>query len=354
MSNSIKLLLLVVVAALFAVVARSMYLASASSTAEPKSDFIEVAAADLPEGLLLRDGDLDWKAIPRHSAPSGAIVKGSESKDLHGAMLRHAVAKSAVITADDVIASNDPGFLAAILKPGMRAISVAVDAVSGNAGLIQPGDYVDLLLTQQLDHDNVSRDMSVTSETVVQRVRVLAVGSDFQRPKNVAPQLETRSSSDARTVTLEVTAHRAEVIAVAAKLGSLSLALRSFARDSIPVAASEDAIEEAPPPVYAGEISRAARPARVPDASTPQPSAHMPAVPAAPAPSPEVRVFRGSDKNGGTSTPAQTSSNWGAGVPPLPSSPPPLPTMAANDKPTSNAAPETSSKPRGMWIASTK
>lgn len=351
MSNSIKLLLLVVAAALFAVVARSFYQASASSTSEPKSDFIEVAAADLPEGLLLRDGDLEWKAVPRHSAPSHAIVKGSESKDLHGAMLRHAIKKNTPITADDVIAANDPGFLAAILKPGMRAVSVAVDAVSGNAGLIQPGDYVDLLLTQQLDRENVGRDMSITSETVVQRVRVLAVGSELQRPKDGPTQFEMHN--DARTVTLEVTAHRAEVIAVAAKLGSLSLALRSFARDSIPVATGDEAIEDAPPPVWAGEISRAARPAHV-AGPAPEPAAPMPRPAAAPAAPAEVRVFRGSDKTGGAPVAATTSSNWSAGVPPLPSSPPPLPTVAASDKPLPTAAAVEPARPHGMWVASTK
>ena len=52
----------------------------------------------------------------------------------------------------------------------MRAVSVAVDDVSGNAGLIQPGDYVDLLLTQQMERRTDSPDLAVSSETVVEPI----------------------------------------------------------------------------------------------------------------------------------------------------------------------------------------
>ena len=51
----------------------------------------------------------------------------------------------------DVVHPGDHGFLAAVLAPDMRAVTVAVDAVSGTAGLIWPGDRVDLILTQSMD-----------------------------------------------------------------------------------------------------------------------------------------------------------------------------------------------------------
>lgn len=352
MSNLVKLVLLVVAAAVFAVVARSLFVAS-STPGVPKTDLVQVAAADLPEGLLLRDGDFEWLAMPHGSAPAGAIIKGQDAKDLHGALLRHAIAKNAPVTADDVLASNDPGFLAAILKPGMRAVSVAIDDVSGNAGLIQPGDYVDLLLTQELNQQDVARDMSVTSETVVQRIRVLAVGSETQRPKSGPAQFDTRSN--ARTVTLEVTPHRAEVIAVAAKLGSLSLALRSFARTAIVQGASSETGDDSPPPVWAGEISHASRSSRPAAAPAPaQAQAQAPARSPNPPAEAEVRVFRGSDKTAAPAAATQTSSNWNSGMPPLP---PPLPTVAvpvsmgSSDVPTQPVAASTKAAARGVLTA---
>lgn len=314
MSNTFKIILLVVAAGIFAVIARVMYVKAAqpAQPVEVSMKMMRVAASDLPEGLLLRDSDFAWRKVDNDAVPAGAIVKDAETTEIKGALLRHPLVKDAVITSGDVIVASDPGFLAAILKPDMRAVSVAIDDVSGNAGLIQPGDFIDLLLTQDGDHqEGTSRDMSITSETVAQRVRVLAVGSQFQRPKATQEQ-DQRGT--ARTVTLEVTPHRAEVIAVAAKLGSLSLALRSFARAAVVPGASEVA-DDAPPPVYAGDITHVARQQR---AATP-----APAIAAAPRPMPvdaPVQIFRGSEKSPAVVTADTAGGNWNAGVPPLPPS----------------------------------
>jgi Flp pilus assembly protein CpaB len=230
---------------------------------------------------LLRDSDLAWKDIPHTQVPPGTLVKAEagdgRDTDLKGDVLRHAVSAGMPLGASDVISPDAPGFLAAALKPGMRATSVAIDDVSGNAGLIQPGDYVDVLLTQQLGGSL----REVESETVVSRVRILAVGSAFQRPKEDAAEPKTR----ARTVTFEVTPHTAEVIAVATHLGSLSLALRSFATSDRNAPAPGTETLSQSPPVWAGDVSRALRvapPGRAPMRGT------------AGAPPRAVIVYRGS------------------------------------------------------------
>jgi len=314
MSNIIKFAILIVGAILFALIVR-VVIASATrpSTAVVNSEKVRVSAADLPQGLLLRDEDIKWKDVPVATLPPGAIVSGvPDAVELKGALLRHPVTSDTVLVADDVILPNAPGFLAATLKPEMRAVSVAVDDVSGNAGLIQPGDYVDLLLTQQMDRKTDSPDLAVSSETVVEHVRVLASGSDISRPKSGAPDHIER----VRTVTLEVTPHMGEVVAVAARLGSLSLALRSFAtvsRDPYALASGPSAAsasDDAPrAPVWAGDISRALRDL---------PKAHPVAVKTdgGPPPMPKsVTVYRGSEKADSTSGVAQAG---GDAMPPLP------------------------------------
>jgi pilus assembly protein CpaB len=316
MSNMIKFSFLLVGAILVALVVR-VVVTSASRHAAPvvNTEKVRVSAADLPQGLLLRDEDIRWKEAPVESLPVGAIVSGApDTIELKGALLRHPVTSGTVIVADDVILPNAPGFLAATLKPGMRAVSVAVDDVSGNAGLIQPGDYVDLLLTQQMERKTDSPDLAVSSETVVEHVRVLASGSDISRPKiGNTPDHNDR----ARTVTLEVTPHMGEVVAVAARLGSLSLALRSFATESrnpfalasatASVSASTD-VQRAP--VWAGDVSRALRDL---------PRSHTVAVSTGGVPPPpvprSVTVYRGSEKGDSTSSVAQVG---GDSVPPLP------------------------------------
>lgn len=321
MSNILKLAVLVIIAAVGAFVLRALYVTASrpGPVTPPPVEHVRAAAADLPDGLLLRESDLVWKAVPRGQVPPGALVQGQAgADDLKGDLLRHAVKAGTPLGPVDVISPNAPGFLAAALKPGMRAISVAVDDVSGNAGLIQPGDYVDVLLTQQITAPAgtpVAPEHAVESETIVNRVRVLAVGSAFQRPKDDAAQPNTR----ARTVTFEVTPRTAQVITVAAHLGSLSLALRSFAiRDRTPTNA-EPANEPQTPPVWAGDVSRALRagtPSAVPRA-TAAGSSGMGTRP--------VIVYRGSKQSD-----AGGSGSFGAlpGVPGLPPLPPERPAPA--------------------------
>jgi hypothetical protein len=46
-----------------------------------------------------------------------------------------------------VVHPGEQGFLAAVLDPGKRAVSIPVDGTSGVAGFVFPGDYVDVILT---------------------------------------------------------------------------------------------------------------------------------------------------------------------------------------------------------------
>ncbi|MFM0349841.1 Flp pilus assembly protein CpaB [Paraburkholderia sp. RL17-347-BIC-D] len=315
MSNVIKFAVLIVGALMIALIVR-VVIASGSHRSKPAVDTqkVLVSAAALPQGLLLRDEDLAWKPVPVADVPPGAIVSGApDALELKGALLRHAAASGTVLVAEDVILPSAPGFLAATLKPEMRAVSVAVDDVSGNAGLIQPGDYVDLLLTQQMDRRTDLPDLAVSSETVVEHVRVLAVGSEIKRPKNSdAPETV---GNRARTVTLEVTPRMGEVVSVAARLGSLSLALRSFATASRDPAASPPASAVQPAPVWAGDISRAVR--DLPRSRAVQVAAAAAPAPVAPRP---VAIYRGSEKSDATGSVAAGGDSAPSPLPSIPAS----------------------------------
>jgi len=309
MSNLIKGGLLLIGALLITMIVRIVF-ASATRTSTPvvNTEKVRVSAADLPQGLLLRDEDIRWKQMPLADVPANAVISGaSGNTELKGALLRHPMASGTPFVTDDVILPNAPGFLAATLKPEMRAISVAVDDVSGNAGLIQPGDYVDLLLTQQMDRRTDSPDLAVSSETVVEHVRVLAVGSVFLRPKNGDT---SEANNRARTVTLEVTARMGEGIAVAARLGSLSLELRSFATASREPSASSPT-DSQPAPVWAGDISRAVR--ELPKPHAPQAALPLSAGPAA------VIIYRGSEQSDASGT--APAAGAASPIPPLPALP---------------------------------
>src|SRR3546814_1582054 len=79
----------------------------------------------------------------------------------------------------------------------MRAVTVAINATSGIAGLIFPGDRVDLILTHAIDTPEESKRERRASETVLHNVRILATDqrTDFE---------EATPGQLAKTVTLEV------------------------------------------------------------------------------------------------------------------------------------------------------
>lgn len=207
------------------------------------------AARPIPAGSLLRNEDLAAREVDAAEAEAGLLRDSAETRaELSGALVRRFLDAGSPVSLEDVLRPRDRGFLAAVLRPNMRAITVGVDAVTGAAGLIWPGDRVDLLLTQTLDERVTVLSRRVVGETVLYDVRVIAV--DQQLTQGAAGANAGPDGKVARTVTLEVTAEQAERIAVAAELGRLSLTIRSMA------------VETSDPPsarrsVFGGDVSPA-------------------------------------------------------------------------------------------------
>jgi len=141
-----------------------------------------------------------------------------------------------------------------VLAPGMRATTVGVDAISGAAGLIWPGDHVDVLLTQTLDDPSVPIGQRIAAELVLRNVRVIATGQQLVQGAVTANGQAPPPA--ATTVTLEVTPDEAERVAVATRLGPLSLVVISS--ESQPVTAQTAADQaQGNQPVWADEVSPA-------------------------------------------------------------------------------------------------
>ena len=214
---------------------------------------ILVAAGPLGGGTLLKPEN--FLAREFSAPPVGALDDSSTLRsDLTGAMLRRSLVTGEPVLQADVMRPGDHGFLAAVLSSGMRAASVGVDNVSGSAGLIWPGDRVDLILTQTLDNPALPPARRVAAETVLSDVRVIAI--DQMLARGVAPGGDGVGSSSSRTVTLEVTSSQAERIAVATRLGRLSLAVRSA--DPLVTSGGNDAAAQATvQTTWGGDVSPA-------------------------------------------------------------------------------------------------
>src|SRR5262245_61580495 len=137
-----------------------------------------VAARPLPKGTLAREEDFAVRSAPSGSVPAGAILDTPDAKiGLRGSLVRKFLDTGSPVTSEYVLRPRDGGFLASVLAPDTRAISIKVDASSGVSGLIWPGDYVDVMLSQVGDKADLARD--TLSETVLQNVRVVAIDQEI-------------------------------------------------------------------------------------------------------------------------------------------------------------------------------
>lgn len=178
-----------------------------------------VAAHPLREGDLLKPEDLTVHDVPVPAGASFLPDAPDARRGFAGSMVRRAMAGGEPFNAADIIRPTDHGFLAAVLGPGMRAVTIGVDATSGAAGMVWPGDRVDLILTQAIAEANVAPGRRVAAETVLSDVRVIAIDQPTQGS----------TPGETRTVTLEVTQAAAERVSVAMRLGRLSLSVRASA-----------------------------------------------------------------------------------------------------------------------------
>jgi pilus assembly protein CpaB len=109
--------------------------------------------------------------------------------------------------------------LSALVRPGMKAVTIRVNDVDGVGGFVLPGDHVDVALTRQVDKENAS------TQVVLQDARVLAI--DQVADERVA------NPAVAKSVTLEVDTVAAQKLGLAGTVGTLSLLLRK-AGETVP------------------------------------------------------------------------------------------------------------------------
>jgi len=122
---------------------------------------------------------------------------------------------------------GDRDFIPAVLTPGFRAVTVSVNILSGSAGLIYPGDHVDLILAQSFHDANIPLGRRNVSENIAQNLRILAI-DHYTQGGTIANNNEPQLRNSARTVTLEASPEVSLKIQNAADLGKLSLILRSL------------------------------------------------------------------------------------------------------------------------------
>lgn len=220
------------VAGIFARAYFSDQTAEASAEPELTGPKIIVASRALGVGEFITAEDIRWQATAADAEVvlSQHFIEGATPlEQLLGAVVRRSMQPDQPVTIAQIIKPGQRGFLAAVLKPGMRAVTVEIDKVSGNSGLVFPGDHVDLILTLELKDKDDRLSRRLASETILGNVRVIAIGQRVESFAEIEAQTDDRLAT---TATLEVAPEHAERIHVAQELGRLALSLRSLAEEA--------------------------------------------------------------------------------------------------------------------------
>lgn len=207
-----------------------------------------VSNQDLAVGTRIAKDSLIWRDWPKDAVGPTFITQGSQPKALDnfiGAVVRIQLAIGEPIVGGKlVIADAKSGIMAALLTPGMRAVTINVKTNTSVAGFILPENRVDVILTRTIAFPSGTQTVNRTvSSTILENVRVLAIDQRVMQEKG--QQAMTGSSA-----TLELSPADSERLSQADSLGEISLALRSYADANGPTIAKPNALalsQPAPP-----------------------------------------------------------------------------------------------------------
>jgi len=176
------------------------------------SQTVVVAKQALRFGTELNASMLQEVPWPSDALPAGAFGKIQDIMSGGRRVVLAAIEANEPVLALKITGPGQRATLSALVKPGMKAVTIRVNDVEGVGGFVLPGDHVDIVLTRTVEKG------SATTEVVLQNKKVLAVDQTADDRANKA--------TVAKSVTLEVDTIDAQKLWLASSVGSLSLLLR--------------------------------------------------------------------------------------------------------------------------------
>lgn len=232
-----KTLYIAIGCAVLAMLLTSSYLASQKrkllNWSEPIT--VVIATQDILENIQINEEMVREEYVPRKFVQPGALTK------LEYAVGRVTVApvrKGEQVTDTKLVTFGRESGLAVKLPQGKRAVTIAVDDVTGVAGMIKPENFVDVLATFDFGSDASAK---VYTYTILEGVQVLAVGDDLGAG-NMAGKMQKKEDKGIfgggnplggmgdvgkkKTVTLALAPEDVQRIVLAQESGTITLSLR--------------------------------------------------------------------------------------------------------------------------------
>jgi len=214
---------------------------------------IVAARQELLLGTELTEAMLVVREVPERYV-EGRHVQARDLQRILGIPVTSEVHAGESVLWTDLANAEQRRDLSALVRPGLRAVTIAADPRATFGGLLRPGDRVDVLVTTERGEQQVTT-------TILQNVLVLATGRDTGGGRR--EEAETRAGQ----VTLGVTLDQGQTIATADAEGTLTLVLRHPA---------DITVVEGLPPRSTSDVLRRATPAPPPVPTSTAPAAGAP------------------------------------------------------------------------------
>ncbi|MEW5982526.1 MAG: Flp pilus assembly protein CpaB [Acidobacteriota bacterium] len=231
-------LLLSVAAGVFALIAMALYLGARESELLEQAALqdIVVTTQDILANTALDERVVGTVQIPKKYVQPGAIAQISE---VVGRVAAVPLPKGSQVSGTALFEGGREA-LAFNVPRGMRALSMAVDDVTGVAGLLRPGNFVDIvgIFEYGVPSGAVGTEITYSNErteaiTVAQNVQIIAAGGSLgEQPAappgpDGEPEPAPSGPPEISNVTLLLSPQQVQEIVLAQHLGALTLALRS-------------------------------------------------------------------------------------------------------------------------------
>lgn len=226
-----------------------------------------VAASDLKTGMRLDNLKVKLVDWPVENLPEGVYSDLDKLLGEKPPIVIKKIKKNEFILPCKLSPQGARGGLPPKIPENRRAITIEVDEISGVAGFVLPGTYVDVLLTSKIGQ----KDEKLATQTLLQNLLVLGIdqlsSEDEDKPKVV------------NAVTLLVTPNEGKMLTLGQQVGRVNLLLRNEIDASIlekDLVTINDLLDIKPEPVKVVKVYKRQR--RTP-----------------PTPSPTVEIIRGLD-----------------------------------------------------------
>lgn len=203
---------------------------------QPQTIQVLAAAEHMNSGSVVNTAQMQWQDIPVEDLMDSFIPRENPElmRRVEGAVVKNPIAKDEIVEIQNLIDTHGRSALSAVIRDGMRAVTVPYNKLANAPSLIAPGDIIDIILPKRAS----STGREYFGETILQNIRVLAVDHSLQKTEG----FDTRTATP-KSISLEVSAEQAENLAASIRDGQVVVSMHSIFSTGSQIAAIKRAAE---------------------------------------------------------------------------------------------------------------